>query len=149
MRNPWIIAQLAVAALLLVITLLGFFGTELFGNPPIGGSFAASIQTFAVFPGLVLSLVANALIMRTHRDIGVNTLQRVLLLVEGVLILALIVFHFYEDPAGTTLWLAVITWPILILLAIAIAIIAFVRTLNRPAPVAAPRPAPVTPEAPK
>ena len=146
MRNPWIIAQLAVAALLLVITLLGFFGTDLFGLPPIGGSFAASIQTFAVFPGLVLSLVANALIMRTHRDLGVNTLQKVLLIVEGVLILALLVFHFYEDPAGNTLWLAVVTWPILILLAIAIAIIAFVRTLNRPAP--AP-PAPVTPEAPK
>jgi hypothetical protein len=134
MRNPWIIAQLAVAALLLAISLLGIVGTAVFDLPELAFSFAGGIQSFAVFPGLVLSLTVNALIMRLHREIGVSTLEKVLLIVEGVLVAALLVFHFYTDPAGTTFGLAIITWPILILLATTIAIVAGVRNANRPAP---------------
>ena len=88
MRNPWIIAQLAVAAVVLAISLLGILGTALFDLPELAFSFAGGIQAFAVFPGLVLSLIVNALIMRSHRVVGVSTTEKVLLIVEGVLIAA-------------------------------------------------------------
>ncbi|MEO5921326.1 MAG: hypothetical protein ABIQ01_09310 [Pseudolysinimonas sp.] len=148
MRNPWIIAQLALAAVLLAISLLGIFGTALFDFPELTFSFAGAIQSFAVFPGAVVSLVVNALIMRTHRAIGLNLAEKVLLIVEGVLIAALLVFHFYEDPAGNTLGFAFATWPALIVVAVAIAVVAFVRTVSNasktpPAQV----PASTTPEA--
>ncbi len=145
MRNPWIIAQLAVAALLLAISLVGILGTALFDLPELAFSFAGGIQSFAVFPGLVLSLVVNALIMRLHREIGINTVEKVLLIIEGVLVALLLLFHFYTDPAGNTFGLAILTWPVLILLATAIAIVAGARNASRPRPTADPLvPAPPT-----
>jgi hypothetical protein len=130
MRNPWIIAQLAVAAVVLAISLLGIFGTVLFDLPELAFSIAGGIQAFAVFPGLVLSLVVNAFIMRSHRSVGVSTTEKVLLIVEGVLVAALLVFHFYTDPAGNTFGLAILTWPVLILLAVAIACVAIFRSVS-------------------
>ena len=42
MRNPWIIAQLAVAAVLLAISLLGIIGTVVFNLPELAFSFRAA-----------------------------------------------------------------------------------------------------------
>ncbi len=108
MRNPWIVAQLAVAAVLLAISLLGIFGIAVFDLPELAFSFAGGIQSFAVFPGLVISLIVNALIMRLHREIGISTVEKVLLIIEGVLIALLLLFHFYTDPDGNTFGLAVL-----------------------------------------
>lgn len=144
MRNPWIIAQLAVAAVLLVLSLIGLIGALALNLPELAFTFAGGVQSFAVFPGLVLSLVVNALVMRLHRSIGVSRLEKVLLVIEFALIALLLVFHFYEDGDGYTFGLAIITWPIIILLAIAIAIVAFVRVVNRP-PVTPAGPAPTAP----
>lgn len=144
MRNPWIIAQLAVAALLLAISLVGIIGTFVFNLPELAFSFQGGIQAFAVFPGLVLSLIVNALIMRTHREIGLNTVEKVLLIIEGVVIVALLVFHFSTDDGGYSFGFAVLAWPIVILLAIAIAIAAALRNIARPEPA---RPVPAVPEA--
>ncbi len=138
MRNPWIIAQLAAAAVLLVIALIGIVGDLALGQPELTFSFAGAIQAFFVFPGLVISLVVNALIMRLHREIGVSRVEKVLLIIEGVLIALLLLFHFYTDPAGDTFGFAILTWPILMLLATAIAIVAGVRNANRPAAPVAP-----------
>ena len=137
MRNPWIIAQLAAAAVLLAISLLGILGTVLFDLPELAFSFQGGIQAFAVFPGLVLSLIVNALIMRLHREIGISAVEKVLLIIEGVVIAALLVFHFYTDAAGNTFGFAILTWPVVILLATAIAIIAGARNASRPRPNAA------------
>jgi hypothetical protein len=134
MRNPWIVAQLAIAAVLLAVSLLGIIGTFVFDLPELAFSFQGGIQAFAVFPGLVLSLVVNALIMRAHRARGVGTAQRVLLGIEFALVAALLVFHFYTDPAGTTFGLAILTWPIVIMVAVAIAIVSIVRYATRPRP---------------
>jgi hypothetical protein len=128
--RTWIIAQFAVAGLLLAISLLGIIGLVAFDMAELSFSFAGGIQAFAVFPGLVLSLTVNALIMRTHRAVGLSTAEKVLLIIEGALIAALLLFHFYTDPAGTTFGLAIVTWPLVILLAIAIAIVAIVRSLS-------------------
>jgi hypothetical protein len=138
MRNPWIIAQLAVAAILLVISLIGILGTVVFNLPELAFSFQGGIQAFFVFPGLVISLIVNALIMRLHREIGVSTVEKVLLIVEGVLIASLLVFHFYTDEAGNTFGFAALAWPLVILLATAIAIVAGVRNANRPVPAPVP-----------
>lgn len=132
MRNPWIIAQLAVAAVLLVLALTGILGTVVFNLPELAFSFQGGIQAFFVFPGLVISLVVNALIMRLHREIGVATVEKVLLIIEGVLIASLIVFHFYTDEAGNTFGFAALAWPLVILVATAIAIVAGIRNANRP-----------------
>jgi hypothetical protein len=148
--RAWIIAQFAVAGLLLAISLLGIIGLVAFDMAELSFSFAGGIQAFAVFPGLVLSLTVNALLMRTHRAVGLNTAEKVLLIIEGALIAALLLFHFYTDPAGTTFGLAIITWPIVILLAIAIAIVAAARSVSArqnppPDPPAPPSPASITP----
>jgi hypothetical protein len=110
MRNPWIVAQLALAGVLLVLSAIG-----------------------AIFPGLVLSLVVNALLMRAHRERGPSRVEQVLLVIEFVLIALLVLFHFYTDPAGTTFGLAIVTWPVIIVLAIAIAVVAIVRNATAPA----------------
>jgi hypothetical protein len=130
MRNPWIIAQLAIAAVLLVISLVGIIGTLAFDSAELVFSFAGAIQAFAIFPGLVVSLVVNALVMRAHRAVGPGRAEKVLLIVEFVLIAALLLFHFYTDPAGTTLGLAILEWPLLIGVAVAIAIVAVVRAVR-------------------
>ncbi|HEV7742901.1 MAG TPA: hypothetical protein VGO65_10815 [Pseudolysinimonas sp.] len=147
MRNRWIIAQLAVAALLLAVSLLGIIGSTLFDAAELVFSFAGGIQAFAVFPGLVLSLVVNALLMGLGASAPVpSTAQKVLLVVEFVLIAALLLFHFYTDPAGNTLGLAVVTWPLLIALCVVLAVIALARRAGRvpatPAPPVPPVPEP-------
>jgi hypothetical protein len=145
--RAWIIAQFAVAGLLLAISLLGIIGLVAFDMAELSFSFAGGIQAFAVFPGLVLSLTVNALIMRAHRAVGLSAAEKVLLIIEGALIAALLLFHFYTDPAGNTFGLAIVTWPLVILVAIAIAIVAIVRSVSaRQNPPPSP-PAPI-PEAP-
>ena len=154
MRNPWIIAQFAVAAVVLVISLIGIIGSAAFDAVDLVFSFAGAIQAFAVFPGLVLSLVVNGILMGVRRAPAPNVPQHVLLGVEFALIAALLVFHFYTDEAGNTLGLAILTWPILILVAVAIAIIAMIRLGVAPAKVTTPvppaqvTPAPAAPPAP-
>jgi hypothetical protein len=144
MRNPWILAQLAVAAALLVIALLGILGTSAFDLPELTFTFQGAIQSFFIFPGLVISLVANALIMRGHRSVGVSTTEKVLLIVEGVLIALLLVFHFWQDEAGNNFGFAILTWPVIILLAVAIAAVAIFRAVSA-RQTSAPIPAPAAP----
>ena len=138
MRNRWIIAQLAVAAVVLVASLPGIFSPATFGLPADALSAVGSIQAFTVLPGLVLSLVVNALLMGVGRAPAPSTAQKVLLSVEFALVAALLLFHFYTDPAGNTFGLAILTWPILIALAVAIAVLAIVRRPTRAAAPAAP-----------
>lgn len=143
--RAWFIAQFAVAGLLLAVSLLGIIGLLVFDLAELSFSFAGGIQAFAIFPGLVLSLCVNAVIMRAHRAVGLNYAEKALLIIEGALIVALLLFHFYTDRAGTTFGLAIITWPVVILLAIAIAIVATVRavsTRQNPPPAAPAPPAP-------
>ncbi len=132
MRNPWVIAQLAIAAVLLVISLIGILGVAVFDAAELAFSPQGAIQAFAVFPGLILSLIVNAMIMRAHREQGLNRTEKILLGVEFGVIAALLIFHFYIDPAGNTFGLAIVTWPVIILLAIAIAIVAAYRNATRP-----------------
>lgn len=127
LRRPWTLAQFAIAAVLAVIALIGIVGTAALDRAELTFSFAGAIQAFAVFPGLVLSLVLNGALMSTRRAPAPNLAQRILLIVEFVLIAALLVFHFYTDPAGNTLGLAIVTWPFVIVVAVVLAILAIVQ----------------------
>ena len=124
MRNPWIIAQLAVAAVLAVLTAIGLIGILAIERPELAFSFAGGVQVFGIFPGLVISLVLNAFLMRRP---GSSRALKIMLGIEFGLIALLLLFHFYTDPAGLTFLWALLIWPIVILLAVAIAIVAIVR----------------------
>jgi hypothetical protein len=104
-------------------------------------SFAGAIHAFAVFPGLVLSLVVNALLMRAHRELGLSLLEKWLLGVEFAMVAWLLVLHFWTQ-SGDALGFAILTWPVLIILAITIAIVAGLRNASRAALTAAPPPVP-------
>ena len=141
MRNPWIIAQLAVAAVLLVISLIGVIGWLGFDAAELTFTFQGWIQAIAIFPGLVLSLIVNALLMRAHRERGLRTTERALLIIEFVMIAALVVFHFSDDDRGMSFGFAIMLWPFVIVVAVAIAIVAIHRNATRPPTPAGPPPA--------
>jgi hypothetical protein len=101
----WIWAQVAVAGMLLVLSIVGILGVLVFDAAELVFSFAGAIQAFAVFPGLVLSLVLNALIMRAHRELGVSLAEKWLLGVEFALVAWLLVLHFWSY-SGDALGLA-------------------------------------------
>lgn len=138
-------AQFVVAAALLVLSLVGILGVAVFDAAELAFSFAGAIQAFAVFPGLVLSLVVNALIMRRHRERGLSLAEKWLLGVEFGVVAILVVLHFWSH-SGDALGLAILIWPVLIILAIVIAIVAAVRNAAVPGPAGpttdAPPPAP-------
>lgn len=140
----WIWAQFALAGVLLVLSLVGIIGLAVFDAAELTFSFQGWIQAFAVFPGTVISLVVNALVMRMHRDAGLNTGEKVLLGIQFVIIAGLLVLHFVQEGLG----LAIIVWPFHILLSITIVIVAAVRnsTIRRTSvdPYVAPPAPPVT-----
>jgi hypothetical protein len=140
----WILAQFLVAGLLLVLSLVGIVGTLAFDAAELVFSFGGAIQAFAVFPGLVLSLVLNALIMRAHRERGLSLTEKWMLAAEFALIAWLLVLHFWSH-SGDALGYAILSWPVVIVLAIVIAIVAGVRNAGRPttsAPSGPPAPTP-------
>src|SRR5689334_19073194 len=128
LKRPWTVAQFAVAAVLLVISLIGIIGTVAFDAAELTFSFAGAIQAFAVFPGLILSLVLNGVLMGLPKAPPTpNLAQRILLGVEFGLIGLLLLFHFYTDPAGNTFGFAILVWPIVIVVAIVLAVLAIAR----------------------
>ncbi|WP_395639884.1 hypothetical protein [Pseudolysinimonas sp.] len=123
-------AQFVVAGVLLALSLVGILGVAVFDAAELAFSFAGAIHAFAVFPGLVLSLVLNALLMRAHRELGVSLTEKWLLGAEFALIAALLVLHFWSH-SGDALGLAILVWPVVIVVAVTIAIVAGVRNASR------------------
>jgi hypothetical protein len=126
----WVVAQFVVAAVLLGLSLVGILGVAVFDAAELVFSFAGAIQAFAVFPGLALSLTVNALLMRAHRELGLSLTETWLLAIEFALIAVLLVLHFVSQ-SGDALGLAILVWPVVIVLAITIAIVAGVRNAAR------------------
>jgi hypothetical protein len=77
--RPWLIAEIAIAALLLAVSLVGILAAVLFDEFAFFFSFQGGIQAYAIFPGLVLSLVVNVLIQRAHRAAGLSRAEKILL----------------------------------------------------------------------
>ncbi|MBX3193718.1 MAG: hypothetical protein KF727_01295 [Microbacteriaceae bacterium] len=127
LRRPWSAAQFVLAAVLALVSLFGIVATVAFDAIELTFSFQGAIQAFAIFPGFVLSLVVNGVLMGVRRAPEPNLLEKILLVIEFVLIAALLVFHFVADGQGVAFGLAMLVWPVAIPLAIAIAIVAIVR----------------------
>ena len=146
LKRPWTIAQFAIAAVLLVLSLIGVIGTLAFDNADLTFTFAGAIQSFGVFPGLILSLGLNGMLMGLNRAPAPNLGQRVFLIIEFALIALLLVFHFFQDSDAYTFGFAVATWPLVIIVAIVIAILAIVQLasgrVSSTAPIAPPAPTP-------
>ena len=136
----WVWAQLFVAGGLLVLSLVGIIGTVLFDAAELTFSFGGAIQAFAVFPGTVISLVVNALIMRSHRDAGLSGTEKVLLAIQFCVIFGLVVMHFVNDALGAL----IIAWPAHIVLSIIVFAVALARasTLRKEADSPPPVPEP-------
>lgn len=126
----WIFAQFVLAGVLFALSAVGVVGTLAFDAAELVFSFAGAIQAFAVFPGLAISLVLNALLMRAHRERGLSLTEKWMLGVEFALIAWLLVLHFWSH-SGDALGFAILTWPVVIVLAVAIAIVAGVRNAAR------------------
>lgn len=143
----WIWAQFALAGVVLVLSLVGVIGLVVFDAAELTFSFHGAIQAFAVFPGTVLSLVVNALVMRRHREAGLSVAEKVLLGIQFAIIAGLLVLHFLTEALGV----AILVWPVHILLSIAIVVVAGVRnsTIRRAAanPYVAPPAPPAQPVA--
>lgn len=137
----WEWAQFAIAGVLLVLSLIGILGVAVFDAAELAFSFAGVIHAFAVFPGLVLSLVVNALLMRAHREVGLSLTEKWLLGVEFALIAWLLVLHFWTHSSDA-LGFAIVTWPVVIISAITIAVLAGVRNATRAVANASPPPVP-------
>lgn len=116
------VAQFAVAGVLLVLSLVGIVGLAVFDDADLVFSFAGWIQAFAIFPGLVVSLVVNALLMRRR---GVGRAAKVLLVIEFAVVAVLVALHFVSH-SGDELGAAILLWPVVIVLAIVVAIVAAV-----------------------
>jgi hypothetical protein len=128
LKRPWTVAQFAVAAVLLVISLIGVIGTLAFDAAELTFSFAGAIQAFAVFPGLIASLVLNGVLMGLRRaPEKPNLAQRILIGIEFGLIALLLLFHFFQDSDAYTFGFAVLIWPIVIIIAIVLAVLAIVQ----------------------
>ena len=127
LKRPWTLAQFAVAGVLLVISLVGIIGTLAFNAAELTFSFAGAIQAFAVFPGLILSLVLNGVLMGLPKAPKPNLAQKILLAIEFGLVALLLVFHFFQDSDAYTFGSAILIWPIVILMAIVLAVMAIVQ----------------------
>ena len=122
----WILAQFIVAGVLLVLSLIGVIGLLAFDAAELTFSFQGAIQAFAIFPGTAVSLIVNALIMRSHREAGLSTAEKVLLGIEFAFIAVLMALHFWPEGLGV----AILVWPFHIVLAIVVLIVALVRAAS-------------------
>lgn len=122
----WVLAQFVVAGGLLALSLVGILGVAVFDAAELTFSFGGAIQAFAVFPGTAVSLVVNGLVMRSHRDAGLSGGEKVLLAIQFCFIGGLTVMHFINDALGSL----IVVWPMHILLAIVVFIVALVRVAD-------------------
>lgn len=91
--------------------------------------FLVYIDAFLFFPGLAVSLVTNALVMRLHGHAGLSRAEKVFLVLEGVFILGLVAFQIWMPfilSPGMFLWL------LLVVVAIVLVILAGVRNASIP-----------------
>ncbi len=119
----WVVAQVALAVSLLVASAVVIVGAFVVRVPELVPTFPGAIQAIAVFPGLALSLLVNARLMRGRRVSGV---ERVLLGLEFAVVAGLVVIQTFRESSAP-LGYGMILWPAVIVLAVAIAAVAAAR----------------------
>lgn len=78
-----------------------------------------AITGLFVFPGLLISLAVNQVILRRRRPMVVTTIERVLMAILAAVALVLIVTAFDVEALLVGVWV----WPLLILYAVAVTIV--------------------------
>lgn len=144
LRRPWTVAQFAIALVLGAISAVGIIGTVVFEAAEFTFTFQGGVQAFAIFPGLVISLIVNGVVMGVPRSPEPGPVLRGFLIAEFALIALLLVFHFVDDGSGATFGFAILTWPIVIAFAVTVAVMAAIAVVRAPA---APPTPPVAPPA--
>lgn len=127
----WFWIQIAVAIALVGFGLAHYVVILTTGDPYLAGFsyFMVYAGAFLFLPGLAISIVINAFVIRAHGHAGPGRAEKVLLVFEGVFILALVAFHlwlpFLFSP-GMLIWLLLIVW------AVVVVIVAGVRNASIP-----------------
>jgi len=152
--RPWWVGQLIAGAVLLIATLVSYTLASLSGGSGMTGtlqsgvlvpSISGSVNSFYIFPGLALSLGVNGLVLARRRPAAVRPVDRVVLLVEGALLILVIVASVAEslmrvpglELLAVGFLAALILWPLLIVTAV-VALVTLATgnaALRRPAPV--------------
>lgn len=134
----WFQPALGVAlAVLSLYTIVAVTAFEAAGIPSI----QFVINGVFVFPGLLISLAVNQLLLRRRRPRTVSTAERYLLLALGLVVVILVATSFDLEA----LMVGVLLWPLLILLAIVTTIVIVVtsgRLARGEAPTQTPAPEP-------
>ncbi len=147
----WYWSQLIAAGvvLLIVITGLVFSSTDLVDEGVVPGVFLMLVLTFAVFPGLLVSLLVNQLILSRRRVQALTRGEKIVLGIEYGLTAVLLLGAWDE---GSILWGGLFVVPLLVITAVVACAMISVATsrfrrgelflAQAAAPVPAPGPAP-------
>ena len=118
-------SQLIVAAILAMLSALGIVSV-LALDSGYAFSFQGGIASFSLLPGLVISLVVNFLILRSHVPFPLSAVERVLLVLEYLVLVVVVLTHFIPEA----LLVAFASWAVVIPLAISIALVGIVRNVH-------------------
>jgi hypothetical protein len=127
----WFWIQIAVAIALVVFGLAHYVVNLLTADPYLAlfSYFMVQVGAFVFLPGLAISIVVNAFVIRAHGRAGPGRAEKVLLVFEAIFILATLAFHlwlpFLFSP-GMWLWLLLVIW------AIVVVIVAGIRNASIP-----------------
>ncbi|MEO5536002.1 MAG: hypothetical protein ABIR17_12830 [Pseudolysinimonas sp.] len=125
----WFWIQMGVAVALVVVAVATYVLTTPVQNSSEFGVFAAQVDAVFVLPALAVSVTVNALVMRMHGHAGLSIAEKALLTIElGFIVLTItlqVLCPWLFSPV-------MLVWPLLIIVAIVIVIVAGVRNAQIP-----------------
>jgi hypothetical protein len=126
----WFWLQIAVALAVIAAGVVGYQLADWAAYLSTVGYGTVLVNAWFFFPGLALSLVVNAFVMRAHGPAGLSGTEKVLLVFEVIFIAALVASQFWVTSILSP---ALVLWPLLFVWAIVVVIVAGVRnsTLRR------------------
>lgn len=126
MTHPrtWFWIQIGVAVAIVAAGVVGYLLVDWSEYLATLGYLVVYVNAWVFLPALAVSLVINAFVIRAHRDAGPSSAEKVLLVFEGIWILALLAFQiWWPSVFGPGMFL----WPLLVIWAIIVVIVAGVR----------------------
>lgn len=140
MTRFWYWFQPGLAIVVAVISLYTIVAVTVFEAAGVP-SLQFAITGLFVFPGLLISLAVNQVILRRRRPMVITTAERVLMAVLAAVAALLIATSFDVEALLVGVWV----WPLLILFAIAVTVVIAVTGSRLAAARAAPADSPPVP----
>jgi hypothetical protein len=127
----WFWIQIGIAIGLVVFGIVHYVVNLLTADPYLAGFsyFMVQAGAFLFLPGLAISIVVNAFVIRAHGHAGPGRAEKVLLVVEAIFIVAMLAFHLWMPflfSPGMLIWALLIVW------AIVVVIVAGIRNASIP-----------------